>query len=230
MSVAIVASAATNFPQTATGRKRSQLLTDIATAAGGENDSDRLARALVALNRALRVYNEVLWKSNRVSTDITFVASDFDYSLPADFAAPSRAVLLDTNGKLGGLEPLCYVDYPIFLDFVGDETTKTDPPCYYSINNEHETGLVVFWPTPSTAVTTSTYPKVRLHYYRRIVLPTDDETKVNIPQELEGGVEDLAVAYYIGYVEGAGRDTQPIATALRHKMELEQRFRKWADR
>jgi hypothetical protein len=69
-----------------------------------------------------------------------------------------------------------------------------------------------------------------LHYFRRIILPGDDGTKVNIPMELEGGVEDLATAYYIGYVEGAGRDTQPIATALRHKMELEQRFRKWPDR
>lgn len=230
MSVAIVASPASNFPQTLTGRTRSALLTDIATAAGGENDSDRLARALVALNRALRVYNEVLWKCNRLSTDITLVASDFDYSLPADFAAPQRASSLNTAGKLAGLGSIVYCDYTDFLDQVNDNTQVGDPPTIYTINNEHETGLVLFWPTPTANVTTSAYPKVRLHYFRRIILPGDDGTKVNIPMELEGGVEDLATAYYIGYVEGAGRDTQPIATALRHKMELEQRFRKWPDR
>lgn len=225
MSVVVVGSAASNFPQTGEGRTRIRLVTDIAIASGGENDSDRQARALVALNRSLRTYNEVFWKCNRVSTDITFSASDFDYALPADFAAPIRVALLNTDGKLAGTGSLIYVDYPDWLDGDGDRTQTGDPPSYYTINNEHETGLIEFSPVPTANVATSNYPTARLFYYRRIVLPTSDDAKVNIPVELEGGVEGLAIAYYMGYIEGLPASVQPVAMELRHKEELEQRFR-----
>lgn len=230
MSVTVIPSAASNFPQTGTGRTRAQLLTDIATAAGGENDSDRLTRALVALRRAVRVYNVVLWKPCKTSQDITLAAADRDYALASDFAVPARAVLLDSNGKEAGVDPLELWDYSDWLEWYGDETVTSDPPTMLMFNNPHNDGIAYVYPMP-LAPTTATYRKVRLYYYRRIVIPTGDNEVINIPQELEGGIEDLSIGYYLGYVEGVPTAAQPIQMALLHKeRELEPRFRAFAGR
>lgn len=230
MSVVVVSNAASNFPQTGAGRTLSDMLTDIAIAAGGENDPDRRTRALTALRRAIRVYNEVRWKFNRVSEDYTLVAATSSYALPADFADPQRLVMLDSSNGLVGVGPLIYVDWTDWLDGDGSDTGEGNPPSFYTINNEHEAGTLFIKPKPKSDVATSAYPKMRLYYYRRIVMPTGDSEKINIPVEIEGGVEDLAVAYYVGYIEGAPASVQPVAMALRHKEELEQRYRKYPDK
>lgn len=215
--------ASADFPQISTNRTIAEIVTDLLGFVGGESDDDQQRRAFSALETAVREFNVNFWSFNRVSQDITLGAGR-TFSLNADFAAPERVRLLDANNE--EVFPVIWADFTDFKDAIWDETGPGSCPLYYTTKNSHEGGEIMVWPK---LVTPLQWPKMRVYYFRRIVLPAGMESVLNVPQEVEEALASRALSILVSKNRGfeAGRDAMLIARDLRR--DVEARYRAWPD-
>lgn len=73
-----------SFPQTGANRTRAEATEELASYVGGETRGDMLVRAGASWDAAVRKFNEVPWKFNRVSQDLLL-----DSTMPDNTTAPS---------------------------------------------------------------------------------------------------------------------------------------------
>jgi len=212
-----------SFPQIADNRSRNELERDLASYVGGEDESELRTRAGRSLDDAVREFNAVLWKFNRMVEDITLEADEPDYDLLGEFHHPLRAVMLDANGK--ERFALEWVDFPVFAVHYVSQTTGSDPPSQYTIRNVHQTGKVTFNPRP-VAPTTGNYPTARIHYFRRISLPSGGDSRLNVPAEVEAAIFKRALANFLHKMRNASEAAPVEALALDLKAEV---YRLWRD-
>lgn len=224
MATGVIATTATNYPQTGSGRTWGQFITDVARRVGGENDPGRYGTIRACCEAAVRGYNVVLWKFNQTTEDLTLVAATDSYALNVYHAAPVRAYMLDGTSRNTNQE-VQWVDYARWIDVdLVDSRSAGDPPLYYTSLNHHKLGTVIFRPVPSLPAT-SGYPTVRVVYLTRVEIPGTDETKLNVPVEVEHGIERLAIAEALETVRGTGQGARAMGEAVFIKTELEQRYR-----
>ena len=95
----IVVGLSSSFPQTSTGRTRDQLAKDILDVTGGGDRPEAIIKAGRAIDSAVREYNSVAWKFNRLQQDITLVTDTQDYTLAAAFKQAFAANMIDSDGK-----------------------------------------------------------------------------------------------------------------------------------
>lgn len=213
-----------SLPQTGSGRTRAQITKEIAEHLGGGSQPETQAVAGRCLDDAVRYFNTWPWKFNRVTQDITLVAADFDYSLNSNFRSPWTAMLLDSNGKTR--ERVRWIPYTEWTRKYPDQSSTGGKPDFYTALNVHETGLILIDPVPAATIT---YPTLRLIYHRRIVLPTGDSVKLNVPVEIENAIFSEAVARYVAKRKTfrEARDERLIARADR--IDLEHEYRDFPD-
>lgn len=183
------------FPQASGAQVITDLLDQIASHFGDGDDDAEKARARKSLKRAVQKYNAVPWLFNRVTQDITLDGSGTgtdEYTLNTDFRNPLRATLVNSDSQETGA--VMWVNFPEFKLIHADRRGGAAAPRRYTARNAHETGLVTFHPTP---LGTLTYPTARLYYHRFIILPGDDGNKINVPESVEEGLVEMAIALYL---------------------------------
>lgn len=174
------------YPQSGSNRTYNEACNELVQYFGGDNDPDLIGRAGSSYNAAIRAYNDVNWRFNRMQQTITLVASTSSYTLADDFKAPLRAVVLDSNSK-----EVCAVQnvpYQNRIDYDADTVQTVSVPEWYELRTPHQAGTIVFWP-PLGA--TLTYPTVRLDYFRWILTVTGD-SRLNVPRDFEQAVFEWA--------------------------------------
>jgi hypothetical protein len=180
---------AVSYPQTGEGRKRSQLEAELASYFGGESNADDQTRAGRSLDEAVRSFNETCWRFNRLSENVTLVASTSSYTLTTTaIRAPLRAVLVDSNSK--DVDTIRYVPWKQVLDYDPQTISTGSAPQWYTFKNLHETGQVTYYP-PLGA--TLTYPTVRHEYFRRIALEAGTSDVLEVPVEVEQAIFEWAL-------------------------------------
>lgn len=221
----VTGSPASNFPQTGSNRTRSQAVAEIAEHAGGDDRSIVAARAGRAWDAAVREFNTVAWRFNRMVQDITLVTLTPDYTLNSDFRSPLRALILDSSSET--IDEVSWMSYPEWTMAYPDQSSTASYPDIYTARNVHETGLVTFDPIPKAPFQ---YPKVRVHYHRRIALATSDGSRLDVPMEVDEAIFALALAKFMAKVTGfqtaesAGASPFYVtARALRSDVEREWR-------
>lgn len=211
------------FPQTGSNRQRHLALAELAEYVGGVGRPEVLARAGRAWDAAVREFNTVSWRFNRVSQSITLVPGTKTYTLSTDFRGPYRACMLDSNGvEKWQLE---WMTYECWLDIYSSGTSGgSSLPDYYTAFNSHNAGLVRFEPWPTG---TLTYPTAQLNYFRRIALATGSDDVLNVPMEVDEAVFQLAAAMLLERTKGSdsddARNMRGQAKALRMECQLEHR-------
>ena len=219
-----VATTTSAWSQTGDNRKRKDVVIEIADYSGGGNRPVVQLRAQQAWDSAVKEYNAVLWKFNRVVADITLANNTQDYDLATNFAEPLRAVLLDSDG----IErvPVFWVKYEEWLHFVADNKGTSGAPEHYSARNTHANGKVSVYPRVASPIT---YPTMRLHHFRRIALAADGEATLDVPMEVDEGIFQLAVAKHMMKEKGPKGAIEHYTLAGATRMRLEQQWRDWPD-
>ena len=224
----VISGSAASFPQTSLNRLRSAAIEEISSyAGGGGNRGDIQQRALACWASAINEFNDVAWVFNRMTQDITLVTTQADYTLNATFRNPIKATLLDTNNKPAGGDPLIYIPFRRWIMEFPDQSGTGEVPEIYTVRNAHETGLLTFDPIPTG--TFPTYPKVRLHYHRRIVLPAADGDYLNVPAEVDEAILHLAVARMISKIRSFTDAREAYALARNFRINVEQAWRDYED-
>ena len=220
----IVAGLQADYPQDNQNRTLSELVLDILEYAGGLDDVDEKAKAKRALESAVRQFNHISWSFNRSFKDVTFLADTSEYIMLADFYTPWRAMIIDDNDK--NVKRLQWVPYDEWLITRPNQRTGTSLPLGYTIRNIHEDGLVTFFPPLGPGP--FTYPKARIHYHRRIIVPIGSGV-MNIPSEVEEAIVQEAVAIMISKVRNfaEARDQRLLSRDAKQVCEL--RWRSWED-
>lgn len=161
-----------------------QLKNELARYVKMPTDSEALSVCGDAIVDAIRYYNAKTWKWNITYQDITLVVNTADYDLSSQVKEPRYAELLDASGN--SVSRLKYQDPRSFLEWNFPITASGSPDCYTLMNN-HATGTLTVNYAPTTDFITS-YPTLRLWYYRRIQHPTADSDEIDVPSEAEGGI------------------------------------------
>jgi len=215
--------AAADYPQTNDNRTLNALIQDILEYIGGEDDPDMQSRAMAALNTAVREFNGVLWKFNRLRQDITLTAGR-DFSLSANFRAPLAATLLNASNE--ERERVVWVPFEEFIEYFPDRTGTGTSPMYYTIRNSHETGIVTVEPK---LVTPLQYPKMRVEYFRRIERVATENDVLNVPEEVEEALVQRAVSIMLSKARRFEEARDAIAMARAQRMQCEVDWRDWPD-
>jgi hypothetical protein len=213
-----------NFPQTAQNRTRAQAKEELAEFAGGGNKPDTLVRAGRSWDAAVREFNVVGWRFNRVQADITLVAGTKTYELPTEFRTPVRAQLVDSNDAENyTLEWIPYERWQITFD---SQRTGAGCPEGYTALNIHGTGLVRYEPFPAG---TLSYPTVRHTYLKRIALATTDGDRLDVPVEVDEAIFQLALAFFISKQRSFDDAQQIFVLAKTLRLECEREHRHWIE-
>lgn len=220
----IVAGLQASYPQVNQNRTLAALVLDILEYAGGLDDEDERAKAERALNSAVRQFNHVSWSFNRLFKDVTFLANTSDYVMPAGFYTPWRGLIIDANDKT--VRRIQWIPYDEWVLTRPNQRTGTSLPHGYTIRNIHETGMLTFFPPLGPGP--FTYPKARIHYHRRIVVPIGTAV-MNVPSEVEEAIVQEGAAIMISKVRNfqEARDQRLLAREARAVCEL--RWRSWED-
>ena len=220
----VVVGSGSAFPQSATTPTRSETLEELCSYVGGEESTLQQARAGRSYNGAVRAFNDVLWKFNRLVNDIT-LAAGATFPLTAAFAAPVRACLVDSNDK--EVSPVTWVEWGAFVDAKQPDTGTGPAPSAYSCRNVHETGIVNVWPTLGS---TLTYPTLRIYYFRRILAVSGPDDRLNVPEEVYQAIFRHALADFLGKAkDGAGRAAAEWQIAAQMRARVEQVHRDYQD-
>lgn len=215
------------FPQDDNNRTRDEAIAEIASFYGGENRNAIKLRAGKSWESAIREYNTWLWVFNRVTADLTLAsptpASSDTYSLPTDFAAPNRAKIVDANGK--ERQSVRWVPFAEWTYFVPDHSGTGTQPLVYTAQNIHETGLVSVYPR----IVSPSWPTLRVFYFRRILIPTAGNERLNVPFEVDEGIFQLAQAKMTHKQKTFAAAAAEYDRATSYRLGLEHRFRDFPD-
>lgn len=225
-----IAEAVVGGPATS-NRTRIQAVTELCYYVGGDDDADARTRAGTAWDRAVRAFNEVAWRFNRMSTTFA-IPADFNASgeaaLPDDFRDAVRVMLLNSDGAT-----VDWIDYVPWKEWTIDEPYQVPSPGaqgvnLYTLRNEHEDRTIIIDPIPDQTAT-YTYPTLQLHYHRRIELATADDATLNTPMEVEEAIFALALAKFIKMMKGGNEAKDFEADAIARRLEVEREWRDFGD-
>lgn len=222
----VVVVTVSGFPQTSANRTRANATTELAEYAGGSDRPEVQARAGRCWDAAVREFNTVAWRFNRVTQDITLVPGTKTYTLATDFRTPLRGQLLDSGGL--SVYVLGWIPYELWQQYYFAQTNGTSLPTLYTAFNVHNQGLVRFEPFPTG---TLTYPTAQLSYIRRVALATGNDDRLNIPMEVDEAVFQLAAAMLNERTKGADSDSSQRlrANAKVLRLECEREHRDWIE-
>lgn len=215
---------AAQFPQTSDNRTIGEAKTELAMYSGGQARTDILDRAGHAYRRAIREFNDVPWKFNRMTDDIELVADTADYQLENDFRNPIRAIMVDADNNTR--ESVAWVKYEEWVYHLPDQSTTGSMPLLYTVRNAHETGLLTVDPIPASSLS---YPTLRVHYHRRIEIPEDDAERVNAPVEVEEAIFARALAIFMSMVRTPREAGEYSVEAAVRRARVEIEHRDWED-
>jgi hypothetical protein len=147
------------------------------------NDAEALDIANDAINGAIRVLNRHVWSWTLVSTDITLVADQRDYTVPSNVKAPRRLFRVNSSSEEDG-----WLDYKDPQSFMIEHprVTASRASRVYTLENVHEYGqLTLEYPASSTFI--SNYPTLRFWYYRRVPLISESAgaATLDAPNEVD---------------------------------------------
>ena len=184
-TITVGTTTAAAFPQTAGNRTCKQIVEDIANYVGGDTSDPQKARIKTAFQSAVRSFNTWAWKFNRIATaDTSFVADTTDYQLPTDFRNPLRCTLIDINGR--DVFSLEWRHFKAWVFEMDTTVASSQIPTHYTVKNVHQTGLISFFPRIGTGG--FSFPKFRVDYHRRILVPNLDDDLLNVPLEVEEAI------------------------------------------
>lgn len=221
MSTVVVTTA--SFPASGSNRARNAVISELTEWTGGGNRTEMQVRAGRAWDSAVRQFNAIAWRFNRMQDDITLSSTSgtTDYTLNTDFRSPLKAMLLDSSSRL--VEgPLIWMPYGQWVASWPDQTGTGNQPELYTVRNEHETGIVTFDPPTSGS---NTYPTVRIDYHRRILTQSGDTGVLNVPQEVDEAIFQLALAIFISKVRSYQEARDQFTLAARMRSECERMWR-----
>lgn len=181
-----------NFPQTGNNRTIDEILVELLDYTGGADRNEAKARARRALRETLRLFNAMAWRFNRKTEDITFLANTSDYALNAQMRDVWKVMLLDSSNELVG--DVDFVKYEDFLLYDGSTLSPTTIPDEYTLFNTFDTGNIRFLPRLGA---TFSYPKARIFYHVRIVMPATDSSPLAVPPEVETAIVRQAATLLI---------------------------------
>jgi len=213
-----------NFPQVNDNRTRSLAQSELASLTGGEDRPEARTRAGRAWDSAVRAFNDISWRFNRVTQDITLVADTKTYSLSTDFRSPMRCHLVDSSSNT--IRALGWIPYEQWVLAYPNQSTGGPEPSRYTAFNAHNQGTVTFDPFPTG---TLTYPTVRIYYHRRIALAPGQEDKLNVPAEVDQAIFDLAEAIYTKRYLGMGKAAAMFALAQQSRFGVQSQHQDWPD-
>ncbi len=221
----IVVGLSASFPQTSTGRTRNQLAIDILDVTGGGDRPEAVTKAGRAIDSAVREYNSVAWKFNRLQQDITLVTDTQDYTLAAAFKQAFAANMIDSDGKKR--YRVDWIPFEQWTRFFPDQSSTGSIPFFYTIRNKHETGIVSVDPTPGASIT---WPTLRINYNRRIAIAPGSTGVLNVPEEIEEGIAQLATANLLAKTRDIQQWERQKAFAFGLRLDLEREHRDYPDR
>lgn len=145
------------------------------------DDEEGLAVAGDGINDAIRELNLERWYWALVSQDLTLAADDSDYTLNTAFSMPRAAELLDSSSN--PVRRMAFMDWKTFTMSYPKRDTSGSPEVY-TIRNVHDDGLVQLSAPPSSSFVSS-YPTLRVHYYKRIAILSGNADEIDVPSEVE---------------------------------------------
>ena len=229
MPVWVGTSSATTSPATTANRTRSQAVVELCYYVGGDDDADAKTRAGTAWDRAVRDFNSVLWKFNRLSQDYT-LPTDFDSSgeatLPTNFRGAVRLMLCNSDGET--VEQIEYRDWRVWTITDPYQVAGGNAVNYYTSRNPHVDQTFIIDPIPDQTAT-FTYPTLRLFYSQRIELAAADDEVLDVPVEVEEAIFSLALAKFISMMKGAKEAGTYESIAFSKRTEVEQVWRDYED-
>jgi hypothetical protein len=213
-----------NFPQTGDNRARSDALAELASYVGGESRPEVIVRAGRALDAAVRGFNDVAWRFNRVTEDITLVADTKTYSLSTNWRNPIRAQVVDSNS----LEQITlgWVPYELWIENFWNQESGGPQPQYYTALNIHNAGTVRYEPFPTG---TLTHPTVRHTYHKRIAIASGSGDKLNVPVEVDEAIFMLAKAKLIEQSLPPRTSQAAYILARERRFAVEREWRDWPE-
>ena len=226
----IVVGLSSGFPQTSTGRTREQLATDILDFTGGSDRPEAVVKAGRTIDSAVREYNNVAWKFNRLQDDITLTAKSGstvtrDYTLNTDFKQAFSAVMVDSDGNTR--YRVDWIPYEQWARRFPDQSSTGSVPFFYTIRNKHQTGIVTVDPGPGENLT---WPTLRINYNRRIALGQASSSVLNVPEEVEEGITQLAISNLLARTGETPQWERQRIIAFQLRIDLEAEHRDWPDR
>lgn len=220
----VVVGSGSAFPQSGTSPTRAQAIAELCSYVGGEESTLQQTRAGASLDGAVRAFNDVYWKFNRLVNDIT-LAAGATFTLTDAFAAPYRACLVDSNSK--EVYPVSWMEWGVFVESKQPDLGTSPMPQWYSCRNVHETGVVQVWPQLATPLT---YPTLRIYYFRRIVKAATDTDRLNVPEEVYQAIFQFALANFLAKSrDGASRAAAEFQIAANMRARVEQLHRDYQD-
>jgi len=214
----------TSFPQVSDNRSLGALVTELAQYSGGENRDDVQAKARASIFAAIRQFNQVYWTFNRLSQDLTLVASTATYTLNSRFARQHRAQMVDSSSKTR--EDVGWIPWELWVSSFPDQSTTGSMPLFYTAHNTHETGLITVDPVPASSLT---YPTLRIFYFRWIALPSGDNDSIDCPSVVEQAIFDMAVFIFLSKVRGFRESRESLGQALLSRAAVEREYRDFED-
>jgi hypothetical protein len=212
-----------SYPATSGNRSRASAIAEMLAYVGGESAPEAQSRAGRAFDAAVREYNTVAWRFNRLTQDITLssTAGTADYTLETDFRSPLNATVLDNSGD--SVDIVTWVPYERWRGARPDQSGTGSQPELYTVRNEHQTGVVTFDPPTSG---TNTHPTVQIDYHRRILVQSGSGSVLNVPLEVDEAIFQLALSKVIAMIIGhkGATDARILAQAIRNDVE-----RLWRD-
>ena len=143
-----------------------------------------------------------------------------EFDLTSNFRSSIAANVIDANGIIR--YPLRYIPWSLWTKRVYGSTSTVNLPYYYTVRNVHETGQVIFDPRPSS---TTQYPIIRIDYFRRILTQASLGSRLNVPQEVDEAIFQLALAKIQLMVKGAqfAKDFISLGLGIREQVEWQWR-------
>ena len=216
--------AASNFPQTTKNRDLDSLKDELASFSDGGSRDKNLVKAQQAIFEAIRSFNSWAWTFNRVTEDITLVASTADYSLAANWRNALRAQMVDSSSNTRN--DVSWIPWSDWVSAFPDQSTTGSIPLFYTARNVYENGLVTVDPVPAS---TLTYPTLRLFYHRRILCPVNGSTSINAPTEVEQAIFDEAIWRFLRKVKSFRDAREALGSAILSKALITQEHRDFED-
>lgn len=170
------------FSPTPAGVSFVTLYTQVSNYVGGPSDAEVVAISKEGVWDGIRRMNAHRWHWSRIKQDVTFTASQQEYSLGASYKEIRALELLDANAKVNG--GLRFVDPKSWDEFLPQRINSPGTPIAATIFNEYDNGLITLDKSPSTGFLT-TFPTLRLRFWRQIPLPTGDNSLAEIPSFVE---------------------------------------------
>ena len=143
------------------------------------------------IKRAIDRLNTRNWNWALGYDDITFVEGQYDYTLNSGFKSARNFEIWNPSSE--SVFRLAYKPWKTFVVEHPSLASQGDP-CFYSVMNSNDFGLVTLNAAPSTGWIAS-YPMGRLLYYRRVQYPSATGTSLGVPSEVVAYIQAAAEGY-----------------------------------